>query len=191
MLRSDWTGMETQKLIAEAFIAFLATSDGADVINDKGAIALPTTQTWDDIKDDYTVCSQDNSGVVLKFGGSDSIRDYIAFPKNNSGRDVMIDAPAPIDDEQLAISVIENHLKSFDPFEVVGTFNNPLKAYGTLEKEKVDVIFLDIIMPVYDGFYGLTKIREMNPEAIVIITTSQMSINAQIALNKLNPMVSN
>jgi len=73
VLRSDWTGMETQKLIAEAFIAFLATSDGADVINDKGAIALPTTQTWDDIKDDYTVCSQDNSGVVLKFGGSDSI----------------------------------------------------------------------------------------------------------------------
>ena len=34
-------------------------------------------------------------------GGSDSIRDYIAFPKNNSGRDVMIDAPAPIDNEQL------------------------------------------------------------------------------------------
>ncbi len=35
------------------------------------------------------------------FGGSDSIRDYIAFPKNNAGRDVMIDAPSQIDDEQL------------------------------------------------------------------------------------------
>ena len=35
------------------------------------------------------------------FGGSESIRDYIAFPKNNSGRDVMIDAPAPIDEKQL------------------------------------------------------------------------------------------
>ncbi len=35
------------------------------------------------------------------FGGSDSIRDYIAFPKNNSGRDVMIDSPSPISDEQL------------------------------------------------------------------------------------------
>jgi len=31
------------------------------------------------------------------FGGSESIRDYIAFPKNNSGRDMMLDAPAPID----------------------------------------------------------------------------------------------
>ncbi len=35
------------------------------------------------------------------FGGSDSIRDYIAFPKNNSGRDVMIDSPSEISQEQL------------------------------------------------------------------------------------------
>ncbi|MHA6246865.1 aspartate--tRNA ligase [Pontibacter sp. CAU 1760] len=35
------------------------------------------------------------------FGGSESIRDYIAFPKNNSGRDVMIDAPSSIADQQL------------------------------------------------------------------------------------------
>ena len=33
-------------------------------------------------------------------GGSESIRDFIAFPKNNSGRDVMIDAPSTIDDKQ-------------------------------------------------------------------------------------------
>jgi aspartyl-tRNA synthetase len=35
------------------------------------------------------------------FGGSDSIRDFIAFPKNNSGRDMMIDAPSVIDQKQL------------------------------------------------------------------------------------------
>ena len=35
------------------------------------------------------------------FGGQESIRDFIAFPKNNSGRDVMIDAPAIIDNAQL------------------------------------------------------------------------------------------
>ncbi|WP_310398047.1 aspartate--tRNA ligase [Hymenobacter sp.] len=35
------------------------------------------------------------------FGGADSIRDFIAFPKNNSGRDVMIDSPSPISGAQL------------------------------------------------------------------------------------------
>ncbi len=36
------------------------------------------------------------------FGGSDSIRDYIAFPKNNAARDVMIDSPSAVDNQQLA-----------------------------------------------------------------------------------------
>jgi len=35
------------------------------------------------------------------FGGSDSIRDYIAFPKNNTGRDIMIDSPSAISQQQL------------------------------------------------------------------------------------------
>jgi aspartyl-tRNA synthetase len=35
------------------------------------------------------------------FGGQESIRDFIAFPKNNSGRDTMIDAPSPLDKSQL------------------------------------------------------------------------------------------
>jgi len=45
--------------------------------------------------------------LVAILGGQETIRDFIAFPKNNAGRDVMIDAPAPIDDEQLD----ELHLK--------------------------------------------------------------------------------
>jgi aspartyl-tRNA synthetase len=44
---------------------------------------------------------------VALFGGSDSIRDFIAFPKNNSGRDVMQDCPAPLTNEQLK----ELHIK--------------------------------------------------------------------------------
>ena len=39
--------------------------------------------------------------LVAILGGAETIRDFIAFPKNNSGRDVMIDAPAAIDQEQL------------------------------------------------------------------------------------------
>ncbi len=47
---------------------------------------------------------------VSLFAGLDSIRDCIAFPKNNSGRDVMLDAPAPLDQRQLdelSIAIIE------------------------------------------------------------------------------------
>ncbi len=39
--------------------------------------------------------------LCAMFGGSESIRDYIAFPKNNAGRDVMIDSPSKIAEEQL------------------------------------------------------------------------------------------
>ena len=44
-------------------------------------------------------------------GGSESIRDFIAFPKNNSGRDVMLDAPASIDDKQFEELQIKLDLK--------------------------------------------------------------------------------
>src|SRR5690349_3715902 len=40
-------------------------------------------------------------------GGSESIRDFIAFPKNNSGRDVMLDAPSAVDNQQLKELAIE------------------------------------------------------------------------------------
>jgi len=46
------------------------------------------------------------------FGGSDSIRDYIAFPKNNSGRDVMIDSPSTLADAQLEELSIRVALKN-------------------------------------------------------------------------------
>jgi len=49
--------------------------------------------------------------LVAILGGEETIRDFIAFPKNNAGRDVMIDAPAPINEEQLN----ELYLKSNSP----------------------------------------------------------------------------
>lgn len=51
--------------------------------------------------------------LVATMGGSESIRDYIAFPKNNSGRDVMIDSPSTLDEEQLK----ELSLKTVIPVE--------------------------------------------------------------------------
>jgi aspartyl-tRNA synthetase len=52
--------------------------------------------------------------LVSLFGGSDSIRDFIAFPKNNAGRDVMIDSPSCIAPEQLGelgLTIVEKKTK--------------------------------------------------------------------------------
>lgn len=74
-----------------------------------------------------------------------------------------------IDDEPLAISVIEDHLKNFDHVEIIDTFNNPLKAYRVLEQEKIDVIFLDINMPQMTGF---TFIDNLSYKPLIVITTA-------------------
>ncbi|MBE0701351.1 MAG: substrate-binding domain-containing protein [Acholeplasmataceae bacterium] len=75
MLREagDYDNQTVEDLV-EAFIAFLGTSDASDIINNAGAIALPTSITWDSIKNDYPVTQQDNASVTVRFGGSDSIQ---------------------------------------------------------------------------------------------------------------------
>ena len=91
-----------------------------------------------------------------------------------------------VDDDKETVSLFSEIL-STNNIEVVGKGYNGQEAAFLYQKLKPDVVFLDIIMPVYDGIYGLSKIRGMNPDAVVIITTNQMTINAQIALNKLRP----
>lgn len=65
---------DTVEALVNAFIAFLGTTDAQDIINNNGAIGLPATQSWDDIKSNHPVTQQDNTGVVVRFGGSDSIQ---------------------------------------------------------------------------------------------------------------------
>ncbi len=91
-----------------------------------------------------------------------------------------------VDDDKDTVAIFSEILQS-NNIQVVGKGYNGQEAAFLYQKLKPDVIFLDVIMPVYDGIYGITKIREMNPDAVVIITTNQMTINAQIALNKLKP----
>lgn len=74
-----------------------------------------------------------------------------------------------IDDEPLAISVIEDHLKNFDHVEIVEAFNNPLKAYRVLEQEKIDLIFLDINMPQMTGF---SFMENLSNKPLIVITTA-------------------
>lgn len=70
---SDYAN-ETIEALVNAFIAFLGTTDAQDIINNNGAIGLSATQSWDDIKSNHPITQQDNTGVVVRFGGSDSIQ---------------------------------------------------------------------------------------------------------------------
>ncbi len=75
MLRAndDWESQEIKE-IAHAFIAFLHSIDGGDIINDQGAVALPSNYTWESVRDTHPICQGDNSALTLRFGGSDSIQ---------------------------------------------------------------------------------------------------------------------
>lgn len=64
---------ETERDLSLAFLGFLASNDGADVINDEGATAVSSTGNWSTLVSEYPVCALDNSKLTLVFGGSDSV----------------------------------------------------------------------------------------------------------------------
>lgn len=74
-----------------------------------------------------------------------------------------------IDDEPLAIKVIENHLQEFQNFEIVGTFNNPIAALPLLEEQNIDAVFLDINMSKMNG---LEFIKTVELKSNIVITTA-------------------
>lgn len=80
-----------------------------------------------------------------------------------------------IDDEPLAINVIKNYLDPVENFEVINTFSNPIEGLNFLKNNKVDVIFLDINMPVLDGI-NFIKSLENPPLLIITSAYSQFAI---------------
>jgi DNA-binding LytR/AlgR family response regulator len=74
-----------------------------------------------------------------------------------------------IDDEPLAINVIKNHLKEIQDIHLVQTFNNAIDGLSFLKENKIDLIFLDINMPLLDGFSFIKSIEE---KPLIIITTA-------------------
>ncbi|RKR12047.1 LytTR family two component transcriptional regulator [Flavobacterium sp. 90] len=80
-----------------------------------------------------------------------------------------------IDDEPLAINVIKNYLESIENFEVINTFTNPVEGLNFLKNNKVDVVFLDINMPVLNG---INFIKSLENPPLFIIT----SANSEFAL---------
>lgn len=73
-----------------------------------------------------------------------------------------------VDDEPLAIEIIENYLDRLEDFEIVATCKNALEAFAILEKERIDLLFLDIQMPQLTGIEFVRALQ--NPPKVIFTT---------------------
>ncbi len=74
-----------------------------------------------------------------------------------------------VDDEPLAIKVIESHLQKVSDLDVVATCTSAITAYEIIQKQKIDLIFLDIQMPELSG---IEFIRTLEQPPKIIFTTA-------------------
>ncbi len=74
-----------------------------------------------------------------------------------------------VDDEPIAIEIIESYLQRLEGFSVSGRFTNPVKAFEALQRQPADLLFLDIQMP---GLTGLEFLQSLRARPEVILTTA-------------------
>lgn len=80
-----------------------------------------------------------------------------------------------VDDEPLALEVIESHVSKLDDLELVAIFTDPLKAFSYLKSNSVDLIFLDIQMPELSGL-DLLKLITKRPHVIITTAYSEYAL---------------
>jgi len=91
-----------------------------------------------------------------------------------------------IDDDKETIQLFSDLLTS-NGIKVVGKGYNGQDAVFLFQKLKPDVLFLDILMPIYDGIFALRKIRDISLDANIIVIYDKLSIGKEIELNRLKP----
>lgn len=74
-----------------------------------------------------------------------------------------------IDDEPLAVSILKKYTKEIKEIELLATFNNAVEAASFVQDHPLDLIFLDINMPVLDG---LSFLKSLDIKPMVIMTTA-------------------
>jgi two-component system, chemotaxis family, chemotaxis protein CheY len=89
-----------------------------------------------------------------------------------------------VDDDKDTASVFSEFLQ-LKGIEVIGTGYDGMDAVELYKKLKPDVVFLDVMMDRYDGFYALEKIREMDHYAIVIMVTADLTKDTDKRLTEL------
>ena len=71
-----------------------------------------------------------------------------------------------VDDEPLAIELIRRHIQQVKKLEIVATCQNPMDAFALLQKEAIDLIFLDIQMPMLTGVEFLKSLPHPRPSSL-------------------------
>lgn len=90
-----------------------------------------------------------------------------------------------VDDESDVSEVLCEFLK-IKRIEVVGRGKNGNDAFELYKKIKPDVVLMDLVMPNYDGFYGLKKIRELDPKSKIMIISASLTTSYVKRLLDLN-----
>jgi len=73
-----------------------------------------------------------------------------------------------VDDEPLAIKLIETHIAQIPQLEVIDTCQNPMEAFEILKKEPIDLLFLDVQMPLMTGIDFVKSLQ--HPPSIIFTT---------------------
>jgi two-component system chemotaxis response regulator CheY len=82
------------------------------------------------------------------------------------------------DDKDVQSTFVE--LLQINKIKVIGTGHNGKKAYELYKRLHPDVVFMDVKMPEYDGFYGLEKIRQYDPMAVIILITGSDGVEEKL-----------
>lgn len=90
-----------------------------------------------------------------------------------------------VDDDVDTVEVFCEYLEIKD-ITVVGRGYNGKTAVELYERFKPDIALLDVMMPEYDGFYGLANIKQINPDAKVIMVTADLTSDTEKKLKSLN-----
>jgi DNA-binding response OmpR family regulator len=90
-----------------------------------------------------------------------------------------------VDDDVDTVEVFCEYLEIKD-IKVVGRGYNGKTAVELYEKYRPDIALLDVMMPEYDGFFGLENIKNINPNAKVIMVTADLTFDTEKKLKDLN-----
>ena len=93
-----------------------------------------------------------------------------------------------IDDDPIIAKMISEFLE-LKKIKVLAIGYDGKDAVTLYQKFNPDVVFLDVIMPNYDGFYGLKEIKRLNPDATVIMLTNNLTSDMDSKLEELGASV--